>query len=209
MLNFSLSILKMALSNQKLNTSKAQEMRPKKGIKEGLEKVYYEGGELAFSITNIEGKRDGEMHWYDQDGKHLELMPYKEGMRHGLNTIFYASGIKRIEVNYINDHKEGIEIYFFDTGALASEVEFIKGQKEGIQKEYNLNGSLNNTVTYKHGYKEGNKKWYDEKGKVIRTEFYKKDRPLRLMKKLQEKHKNTTIEAFNVLDFNPNNRKVQ
>lgn len=180
-----------------------------KGIKEGLEKVYYSGGELAFSLSNTEGKREGKMHWYDEEGKHLEVMPYKQGLRHGLNSIFYASGLKRIEVNYINDHKEGKETYFFDTGTLASEVLFVHGRKEGIQKEYNLNGTLNNTVTYKQGYKEGEKKWYDEKGIVIRSERYKKDRPLRLMKKLKEKHKNTTIEAFNVLDFDPNNRKVE
>ena len=178
------------------------------GIKDGLEKVYYNSGELAFKVNNIQGKRDGALDWYDREGNHLEIMHFQEGKRHGLNKIFYANGTLRIEVNYINDNKEGSEKYYFSTGKLASEVTFIHGKKEGLQKEYNNDGSLNNKVMYKHGYKEGEKHWYDANGKVTKTEMYKMDRPIHLMKKVQAKQPDVTIEALKGLDFNPNNRKV-
>ncbi len=179
------------------------------GIKDGMEKVYYNTGQLAFEVKNVKGLREGQLHWYDREGNHLEVIRYQKGKRHGLNQIFYADGTLRIEVNYINDHKEGPEKYYFSTGKLASEVTFKNGKKEGLQKEYNEDCTLNSDVMYKHGYKEGEKRWYDKKGKVIRTELYKMDRPINVMKKVQAKKPDTTIEALHGLDFNPNNRKVK
>lgn len=178
------------------------------GIKNGIEKIYYNTGDLAFTVTNKDGKREGAMDWYDREGKHLEVIHFQKGLRHGLNIIFYANGELRIEVNYIDDNKEGPEKYYFSTGKLASEVTFKKARKEGLQKEYNDDGSLNNDVMYVHGYKEGDKRWYDEQGKVIQTETYKMDRPVNVMKKAQAKKPDVSIKALQGLDFNPNNRKV-
>ncbi len=178
------------------------------GIKDGFEKIYYNSGELAFKVTNSQGERDGAMDWYDREGHHLEVIYFQKGKRHGNNKIFYSDGTLRIEVNYIDDNKEGPEKYYFSTGKLASEVNFKHGQKEGVQKEYNEDGTLNNDVMYKHGYKEGEKRWYDKNRKVIQTETYKMDRPINLMKKVQAKQPDATIEALKGLDFNPNNRKV-
>lgn len=180
----------------------------KEGVKDGPEKVYYNSGELAFKVTNVKGKRNGAMDWYDREGNHLEVIHFQHGKRHGVNKIFYADGTLRIEVNYIDDNKEGLEKYYFSTGKLASEVTFVNGQKVGLQKEYNEDGTLNNDVMYTHGYKEGEKRWYDKNGKVTQTETYKMDRPVNVMKKVQDKQPDVTIKALQGLDFNPNNRKV-
>jgi len=178
------------------------------GIKDGLEKIYYNTGDIAFTVTNVNGKREGAMDWYDREGKHLEMIHFQKGLRHGLNIIFYANGELRIEVNYINDNKEGVEKYYFNTGKLASEVTYKNGRKEGLQKEYNEDGTLNNDVMYVHGYKEGKKRWYDKKGKIIQTETYKMDRPVDVMKKAQAIKPDATLKVLEGLDFNPNNRKV-
>ncbi len=180
----------------------------KEGVKDGLEKVYYNTGQLALEVNNVDGLRDGALHWYDREGHHLEVMHYQKGKRHGINKVFFADGTLRIDVSYINDNKEGPEKYYFSTGKLASEVTFVNGQKEGLQKEYNEDGTLNNDVMYKHGYKEGKKRWYDKNGKIIKTETYKMDRPINVMKKVQAKKPDATIEALKGLDFNPNSRKV-
>lgn len=179
------------------------------GVKDGLEKVYYNTGQLAFEVNNIEGLRDGALNWYDREGHHLEVIYFQKGKRHGINKIFYADGTLRIEVNYINDNKEGPEKYYFSTGKLASEVTFVNGKKEGLQKEYNEDGTLNNDVMYKHDYKEGEMRWYDKNGKVTETETYKMDRPINVMKQVQAKKPDATIETFKGLDFNPNSRKVE
>jgi|GEM_PF-829406 len=179
------------------------------GIKDGLEKVYYNTGQLAFEVNNVEGKREGALNWYDREGHHLEIIHFQKGKRHGVNKIFFADGTLRIEVNYINDNKEGPEKYYFSTGKLASEVTYKNGKKEGLQKEYNEDGTLNNDVMYKNAYKEGEKRWYDKNGKVTKTETYKMDRPINIMKKTQAQKPDATLEMLKGLDFNPNNRKAK
>ncbi len=179
------------------------------GVKDGFEKVYYNTGQLAFEVKNVKGLREGPLNWYDREGNHLEVIHFQKGKRHGMNKIFYPDGTLRIEVNYINDQKEGLEKYYFSTGKLASEVMFKNGKKEGLEKEYNEDGTLESDVMYEHGYKEGEKRWYGKDSKVIRTELYKMDRPVNVMKKVQAKKTDATLEALHGLDFNPNNRKVK
>jgi len=179
------------------------------GVKDGLEKVFYDTSELAYTVNNNKNKRDGLMTWYDRDGNVLEKIYFKNGKRDGENKIFFANGKLRITVKYVDDKKEGLEKYYFDDGKLASEVNYLHNRKNGIQKEYNEDGSINNEVTYKNGYKEGYKKWYDKNKKVTHKEFYKMDRPINLMKKVQKKEKEVTVDALKGLNFNPNDRKVK
>lgn len=179
------------------------------GIKHGLEKVYHNNGKIAFTVNNIDGKRDGELRWYDQQGNFLEVMPYKMGKRHGINKLYFSNGKLKSQVNYINDHKEGVEKEYFNTGKIASEVTFKNGRKEGVEKEYNEDGTLHSDVNYIHGYKEDEKRWYDKNGKVIRIETYKMDRPVNVMKQVHSKKPDATVKALQGLDFNPNNRKVK
>lgn len=178
------------------------------GVKEGKEKVYYNTGELAYEVINIDGKRDGALNWYDRDGNHLEVIHYQKGKRHGINKLFYPNGKLRAEVMYINDKKEGPYKEYFDTGTLALEVNYKNDRKEGIQKEYHENGKLASKVLYKNGYKEGVQTWYDKKGKVIQTQKFKMDRPLDVVKKLKIKKPDPTNELLKGLDFDPNKRKV-
>ncbi|MDM5271857.1 toxin-antitoxin system YwqK family antitoxin [Sulfurovum sp. zt1-1] len=179
------------------------------GIKEGMEKIYHDNGKIAYTVNNIDGKRDGNLNWYDKEGNNIEVMPYKMGKRHGTNKLFYSNGTLKSEVNYINDKKEGIEKFYFSTGALAQESQYINDKKEGEEKEYYEDGSLQSIVTYKNNYKEGTKKWFDKNGKVTKTELYKMDRPVNVMKKIQTPDHTETIEEFKVLDFNPQNRRPE
>lgn len=179
------------------------------GTKQGLQEVYYDTSELAFTVHNDNNKRNGLMTWYDRKGNVLEKIYFKNGKRDGDNKIFFANGKLRITVKYVNDRKEGVEKYYFNDGKLASEVHYIDNRKSGIQKEYNPNGSINNEVTYINGYKEGYKKWYDNNHTVVKQELFKMDRPLNQMKKVQKKKPDATLELLKGLNFNPNDRKVQ
>lgn len=178
------------------------------GIKHGLEKVYHNNGKIAFTVNNIQGKRDGELRWYDQQGNFLEVMPYVMGKRHGTNKFYFPNSKLKSEATYVDDKKEGSEKYYFNTGKLASEVTFKNGKKEGIEKEYNEDGTLKSDVTYINGYKENDKRWYDKNGKVIKTETYKMNRPVNTMKDIRAQKPQATIKALEGLDFNPNNRKT-
>ena len=156
------------------------------GIKEGLEKIYYNTATLAYSVHYLDGLREGKMTWLDRAGHTLEELHYKKGKLEGINTIFYVNGKIKSQVKYVEDKKEGIKKEYFDTGVLALKVNYIHNKKEGIQEEYFEDGQLYSKVMYKNNYKEGLKEWYDKKGKTVRTEFYKMDRPINVMKEVQK-----------------------
>ena len=180
-----------------------------KGIKQGQEKVYYETGELAYEVNNVNGQRDGKLTWYDRDGNILEILHYQKGKRHGVNKLFFSDGTLRSEVTYLFDKKEGPYKEYFSNGDLAMEVNYKNGRKEGIQKEYHPGGKLSSEVTYINGYKEGEQKWYDQNGTLIKTEMFKMDRPVAILKKLREKQPDATEALMKGLDFNPQHHRAQ
>lgn len=179
------------------------------GEKHGLEKIYHENGKTAYTVNNVDGKREGDLNWYDKEGHHIEVMPYKMGKRHGNNKLFYDNGRVKSSINYINDKKEGTEKFYYSTGALAQESHYKNDKKEGVEKEYYENGALQSTVTYKNNYKEGTKKWFDQNGKITKTELYKMDRPVNVMQKIQTTDTTEIIDEFNALDFNPKTRRPE
>ncbi len=178
----------------------------KEGLKHGMETIYHENGKIAYTVNNIEGKRDGRLDWYDPQGHHMEVMYYQMGNRNGINKHFYSNGIVKSEVTYIDDKKEGIEKLYYSTGTLAQETHYKNDKKEGEEKEYYEDGALQSIVIYKNNYKEGEQKWFDHQGKVTRTELYKMDRPVNLMKKVQSPQSVEVINEFKALDFNPKTR---
>lgn len=179
------------------------------GIKNGIEKVYYESGELAYEVKNVNGKRDGVLTWYDRDGNVLEILHYKNGMRHGINRLYYPDGTLRSEVAYLNDQKEGPYKEYFANGELALTVAYKSGRKEGTQKEFYPGGKLASEVTYIHGYKEGKQKWYDKNGTLTKTEIFKMDRPVETMKALKQKQPDATEILMQGIDFNPQHYRAQ
>ena len=177
-----------------------------KGIKNGLEKIYYQSGALAYVVNYVDGKRDGILTWYDREGNKLADVSYKNGLMHGQERSYYKNGGIKHTMTYIDDKKEGFLKEYYDNGILALHVEYIHNKKEGLQKEYTYEGKLYSEVLYKNNYKEGLQKWYDDNGKIIKTELFKHDRPVNVMKQIQSKNKKNTI-LINNLDFSPQKQK--
>jgi antitoxin component YwqK of YwqJK toxin-antitoxin module len=178
----------------------------KVGIKNGIEKIYYQEGGLAYIVNYIEDKRDGTLTWYDKNGVKLADIHYKDGKLHGVETSYFENGSIKHTVTYINDKKEGIQKEYFDNGQLALIVSYKNNKKEGIQKEYTYDGILYSEVFYKNNYKEGLQKWYDKDGNIIKTELFKHDRPVNIMKKVQLKKEDTSLFVKGI-DFSPQKQK--
>ena len=176
----------------------------KPGIKNGIEKVYYQMGAMAYQVNYINGKRDGALIWRDKQGRKLSEVHYDHGKIVGDEKIFFAkSGHLKHIAHYENDKKEGLQKEYYDNGQLALVVNYVHGKKEGLQKEYTYDGKLFSTVNYKNNYKEGLQKWYDANGKVVKTELFKMDRPVNVMKKIEQKATQEKI-VIHGLDFSPN-----
>lgn len=171
----------------------------KVGIKEGIEKVYYEMGAMAYEVNYSDNKRDGLLVWFDKEGKKLAEMFYRNGKLEGYEKTYFLSGTLKHIVLYKNDMKEGKQKEFFDNGHVALEVIYKHNKKEGIQKEYTPDGKIYTKVAYQNNYKEGQQIWFDSNGKQMKTILYKMDRPINIMKKVQEKkeERNVLIDSIN------------
>ncbi len=179
----------------------------RRGVKHGLERVFYQTGQLANEVNYVHGKRDGKMVWYDREGNILSISHFKLGKYDGIEESYYINKQVKKRVMYINDLKEGFQKEYFDNGQLASIVKYVHNKREGEQKEYTKDGKLYATVTYKNNYKEGYKKWYDKNGKVIKKIFYKMDRPIKLMEKVQKTKNSPIYDELQGLNFSPNRPK--
>jgi len=174
----------------------------KEGIKNGVEKIYYIEGGLAYSVNYIEGKRDGKLVWFDKKGRKIAQMFYKNGKLEGVETAYFENGAIKHTVEYVDDMKEGPQKEYFSNGQLALEVPYKHNKKEGLQKEYTIDGKLYSEVLYKNNYKEGVQKWYDKSGNVVKTELFKMDRPVNVMQKVQSKEEEINV-LIKSIDFSP------
>ena len=178
----------------------------KEGIKNGIEKIYYIEGTLAYAVNYINGKRDGKLVWFDKQGHKIAQMNYKNGKLEGEEIAYFTNGQIKHIVKYVNDMKEGLQKEYYDNGQLALEVPYVHNKKEGLQKEYTYEGKLYSEVMYKNNYKEGMQKWYDKDGNVVKTELFKMDRPVNVMKEIQNKKSESDI-LINNIDFSPKKAK--
>ena len=174
----------------------------KEGIKNGIEKIYYIEGTLAYAVNYINGKRDGKLVWFDKQGHKIAQMNYKNGKLEGEEIAYFTNGQVKHIVKYINDMKEGLQKEYYNNGQLALVVPYVHNKKEGMQKEYTYDGKIYSEVLYKNNYKEGVQKWYDKDGNVVKTELFKMDRPVNVMKKIEAKKEESNILIHN-MDFSP------
>jgi len=113
--------------------------------KNGIEKKYFESGELK------------------------EEMPYKKGKIDGTRKKYHMNGQVSLEVTYRNGEIVGPKKTYYENGQLKSETLYQNSQKEGDYTEYYENGEIRRIHTYKNR-KLVHKKTFDEKGKLVSDE---------------------------------------
>ncbi len=119
-------------------------------VKEGIEKGFYDSGELEYTVPYIKGKRDG------------------------LFKGFYQRGSLSLETPYKNDMREGIQKQYYENGVLKWEIPLRKDKASGIEKGYYPSGKLYRTNTYKDGVMDGVSKVYFENGKLAGSGKFRK-----------------------------------
>jgi hypothetical protein len=74
----------------------------KNGIREGLMKTYYPGGQLYQTFWYVKGVRQDTAIWYSEDRKIFRKTPYKNDSINGTQIQYYRSGAVRAKLNFIN-----------------------------------------------------------------------------------------------------------
>ncbi|MBN4062538.1 MAG: hypothetical protein COA57_05925 [Flavobacteriales bacterium] len=89
------------------------------------ETEYYENGQIKIiGEYNSESQRTGQWHAYYEDAKPWSECEYRNGLKHGKNTVWFSNGHLRYEGKYENDKQAGIWKFWDENGALVKEVEY-------------------------------------------------------------------------------------
>ena len=82
---------------------------------------------------------------------------------------YWFQDIERLEheENYKNGVKDGIQRLWYESGVLKRIESYNNGNLEGIWKEWYEDGQLKSQGSYKHGYKHGLWREWDESGILV------------------------------------------
>jgi antitoxin component YwqK of YwqJK toxin-antitoxin module len=136
---------------------------------EGLNKIYYDNGQLNIICYYKNGKLDGLLKkYYYNDEKELVLEmieKYEDGYKHGECKYYDVNGLLEEISNYVYDSLDG-DYYKYKEGILKTKCEYYRDEYlgEGLVGEYleYNNGCLKSIYNYDHDRKDGEfKEFYD------------------------------------------------
>lgn len=123
-----------------------------------------EGG-LFVEATFKNGLLDGEEKDY-LGGALTEVIPYKDGKKHGIATSFYSNG----QINHIHSFTNGILngpfISYHKNGNIWIKREYVNGEVHGDDLSYFENGEAESVCHYNMGKAHGDYLSYFENGEV-------------------------------------------
>jgi len=96
---------------------------------------------------------------------------FKDGLVHGLRTIYYENGNKSLERNYLNGINNGLSIEYYPNGQVRQEVNFKRGREDGIGKAFYENGQIEAILTFSNGIQQGDYFEYTPDGK-LKAQYY-------------------------------------
>lgn len=124
-------------------------------------KTYYQSAKVKTSATYRDGKLQGFLKEFDENGKLINSSKYDQDVK-------LAEGI----IDSLA-REQGLWKYFYETGELKAEGKYLDGKKIEEWKYYFRNGQLEQTGFYKKDIVNGKWMWYHENGKIHREELFK------------------------------------
>lgn len=146
----------------------------KKGRMQGSWKWFYESGKLWREENYVNGKRDGILTDYDEEGKVILKGNFSDNKKEG--TWIYETPDYREFGNYTNDEPDSLWKSYYMPGKIKRfEGRFQAGEPVGFHTAYHPTGEKMYAGNYIAGMKDGDWKYYDEIGYNYLTITYKND----------------------------------
>ena len=108
----------------------------------GKHNLLYASGSIKEELNISEGKLNGEIIRYHENGQKMETGYYEAGLKAGTWFRFNSSGIKVAEASYKNDKKDGLWMVYGDNGEKLFKMEYKNGEKTGTWFQWNENGEV-------------------------------------------------------------------
>ena len=174
--------------------------------KEGLQKVFFHNGKIKYANNYKNGQFHGESKEYAFDNEKYYL--FKKGIFENGKAIestkYYSNGNKW-EYTVIN----GLCNMWYENGEKAMEYTFVNGLNHGETNTWNMEGKLIIKGNYKDNQEDGIWEYYGANGEVIRTEYMSMGKNSGQWKIFYDKDfkpvtKKSDAEYYRIIDYNSN-----
>ena len=132
-----------------LNAANAQEINEVDGIYYKNGQLYtgeyisrYDNGMVKMTAKISEGKKEGIVQVFFENGQLNEIRSYKNNQMDGTWEMYNIYKVKVSVANYKNGLKHGEWIIYDDKGTLLYEMEYTDGLKSGTWKKFDNAGKL-------------------------------------------------------------------
>jgi len=170
----------------------------KNGLKEGIWKFYYPGGNLMAKETYRDGELNGQTISYFPGGKISSIENWKEDLQEDSSWYFHPNGRLNRKGQYEKGVYQGFWLTFYPTGQLQQSGSYVDGLPSGFYRNWFENGALQEEGTYREGKKEGQFVYYhpNAKDKIQLIAVYSLDLPSGVWIYFDRKSKVTKLEKF-------------
>jgi antitoxin component YwqK of YwqJK toxin-antitoxin module len=148
-----------------------EEYNYKKGLLDGVCKVYYSDGSVKSVRNYVDGKPHGKFIDYNSKGVVEHETNYRDGKQDGPEISYDSDGKVRSQTIYSDGKPTGAQVQTFSDYLLAANYD-ANGNLDGDYSEIFLNGNVKIKGKYVHGKKEGVWETGRKDGKKITTEEY-------------------------------------
>ncbi len=108
----------------------------------------YDNGMVKMTAKISEGKKEGIVQIYFENGQLNEIRSYKNNLMNGTWEIYNIYKVKVSLANYKDGLKHGQWLIYDDKGTLLYDMEYTDGQKTGTWKKYDEAGKLTSERKY-------------------------------------------------------------
>jgi len=122
------------------NGDTAQISHFKKGLKDGLEKTWYNSGELWSRYIFNDGKKISGNHFF-RNGQPTAKLKFEDGYVIW-GEYYHPNGNIRSTGSIEDNKKTGVWEYYHENGNLKEMGEYVNGKKTGIWQEFDKEGNL-------------------------------------------------------------------
>jgi hypothetical protein len=141
----------------------------------GLWVIWRVNGQKADEIQYRDGKYDGTLTAFHDDGSKAYVQHSKQGVSDGPDTGWFKSGKKMYEGQHKNNKQDGKWRHWYENGQLASEVNYKDGEFDGTYTTWFEDGQKQYEEHYRKGKRDGFGTAWDEHGTLLWKRMYRND----------------------------------
>ncbi|MEE2025279.1 toxin-antitoxin system YwqK family antitoxin [Alkalimonas mucilaginosa] len=160
--------------------------RDQQGRYQGIVKTYHENGKLHRKIPYRDNLVHGIYTIYFEDGSLQRKQEVKDHKRHGRDLSYHPNGELRVEVNYVDGNREGVSRLWNEEGVLMRQRNYRNGQVDGVVEEYFDDGQLKSRGEYKHRQRVGEHELWYANGQLRRYQLFDQDGKVQIERTLRQ-----------------------